>query len=340
MSEIEVIPPTDVEQSLPALFGDNRLTALEQMESFVQVIASRCKGNQFVVNIDGRKYAKVEWWTAVGNSLGILPRTDSIEVIDSDGFMKRRAWVSLWRDGHPMGPRASGVCSSAEITKKRDSTIRHRWLDSEGHPIDYAIESMAITRATGKAFRQSLSILPVLAGLQPTPAEEMDSGQFSGSSQAKFDRDTKLGFGKHGEETWQKVDNKYLYGLSQQDSWRGEFAKQELEARKDKSSQPVPELKLFLDKMKPAQITSLLFDRYGVDGVGSLDVEAQNDLLLWLQAERPVRELWEKVGDPNNAKILSAKFQGKSYRMLDPKEMEEMGKLLTDFIKNPEEIRF
>ncbi len=238
MSEVEVIPPTDVGQSLPALFGDNRLTALEQMESFVKVIASRCQGNQFVVNIDGRKYAKVEWWTAVGNSLGIMPRTDSMEVIDSGGSMKRRAWVSLWRDGQPMGPRASGVCSSDEITKKRDGTIRHRWLDSEDHPIDYAIESMAITRATGKAFRQSLSILPVLAGLQPTPAEEMDSGQFSGSSQTKFDREAKLGFGAHAEETWQKVDNKYLYGLSQQDSWRGKFAKEELEARKE-NAKPV-----------------------------------------------------------------------------------------------------
>ena len=47
-----------------------------------------------------------------------------------------------------------------------------------------------------------------------------------------------MGFGAHAEETWQKVDNKYLYGLSQQDSWRGKFAKEELEARKE-NAKPV-----------------------------------------------------------------------------------------------------
>lgn len=236
----EVLAPQEEHIDNPhaiAIFGDDRLAALNQMEAFVTVIASRCKGNQFVVSIEGRKYAKVEWWTAVGNSLGILPRTDSIEVLDSGGIMKRRAWVSLWHDGHPMGPKASGVCSSNEILKKKDGTLKDRWLDARGNPIEYAIESMAMTRATGKAFRQSMSILPVLAGLQPTPAEEMDSGQFSNSSAKPedFNRDALLGFGKHTNLAWKDVPTGYLEWVAADEKGKGginvTFASKELAHR-------------------------------------------------------------------------------------------------------------
>ena len=229
--------------------------------------------------------------------------------------------------------------------------LRCEGVNSSGAMVGVGLGSRTVAKDDGdlnKSFKMCkksgmIDMTLTLGGLSEIFTQDIedmlrDSGQSTKS--AEFDRNAKLDFGAHAEETWQKVDNKYLYGLSQQDSWRGKFAKQELEARKDKSSQPVPELKLFLDKMELAQITSLLFDRYGVDGVGALDVEVQNDLLLWLQAEGPVRELWGKVGDPNNAKILSAKFQGKSYRMLDPKEMESLGKLLTAFIADPDELPF
>ncbi len=153
-----------------------------------------------------------------------------------------------------------------------------------------------------------------------------------------FDRDAKLGFGKHTDLTYRQVDKGYLTYIARGDGDHAIFADLELDARK--GIQPVPELKLFLDSMKPKAVTSLLFDRYGVDGIGEMEVEAQNDLLLWLQAERPVRELWNKIGAPANGEILGANFPGKPYRMLDAKEMESLGKLLTDFIKDPKEMRF
>ena len=318
MTEV-LVPQEEREQSLPALFGDDRNQALAQMESFVKVIASRCQGAQFVVNIDGRKYAKVEWWTAVGNSLGILPRTDSMEVIDSDSAMKRRAWVSLWRDGQPMGPRASGVCSSNEITKKRDGTIRHRWLDSEGQPIEYAIESMAMTRATGKAFRQSLSILPVLAGLQPTPAEEMDSGQFSnkstGGTPAEFNRAASLGFGKHKDVAWKDVESGYLEWLIDNGSGdRAKFAQMELDARKNESdlaghSKAAPrdtiesliaKVHKGLDSISGAAASGLLDDWLGKTGHKAVEDGTEDELRVLLgnlRAEYKAEQALD--GDPS-----------------------------------------
>lgn len=157
------------------LFGKDPLIALEKMEKFVKVIAAKCRGKQFVSEIEGRNYARAEWWSAVGGSLSIFANTDRIENLDNETETKRRAWVQLFRNGVPFGPKASGLCSSLEVLQnKRTKEIKSRWLDPNGRPEEYAIDSMATTRATSKAFRQSMGILPVLAGLEATPAEEMD----------------------------------------------------------------------------------------------------------------------------------------------------------------------
>ncbi|MDP7475517.1 MAG: hypothetical protein QF859_06100, partial [Candidatus Marinimicrobia bacterium] len=56
-----------------------------------------------------------------------------------------------------------------------------QWKDAP----EYSIKSMAITRATGKAYRIPLSFLAVMAGLAPTNAEEIpvEGNDFNSSSQ-------------------------------------------------------------------------------------------------------------------------------------------------------------
>ena len=49
------------------------------------------------------------------------------------------------------------------------SNREERWRNAD----EYAIKSMSITRASGKAYRIPLSFLAVMAGLEVTPAEEM-----------------------------------------------------------------------------------------------------------------------------------------------------------------------
>ena len=99
--------------------------------------------------------------------LGVLPREREVEKID-DGY---KAYVELVRtsDGAIIGG-ASAICTRDE----------RNWSNRD----DYAVRSMAVTRATGKAFRLGFSWIMKLAGYEATPAEEMDfvEGQYEETS--------------------------------------------------------------------------------------------------------------------------------------------------------------
>jgi hypothetical protein len=66
------------------------------------------------------------------------------------------------RDPHPRGVvvgRAEAMCSRSENT----------WRNRD----DYAVRSMAETRAESRAFRRAIGWIVSIAGYNPTPAEEM-----------------------------------------------------------------------------------------------------------------------------------------------------------------------
>lgn len=133
---------------------------LEQAQRVVQFMSDKCSGPNYISNISGRNYPRVDWWTTVGMSLSLFPVEESVEKVETgdNGEIKYEAVVSVRRSGQVI-TRASHVASSREGKP---------W----GHN-DYSVRSMAVTRATGKAYRIGLSGLAVLAGLEPTPAEEM-----------------------------------------------------------------------------------------------------------------------------------------------------------------------
>lgn len=107
--------------------------------------------------ISGKRYVKCEGWTTLGGMLGVLPREVSATRLDDGGY---EAVVELVRtsDGQVIG-RASAICGMDE----------KRWGKAE----EYARRSMAVTRATGKAYRLGFSWVIQLAGYEPTPFEEM-----------------------------------------------------------------------------------------------------------------------------------------------------------------------
>jgi hypothetical protein len=141
-----------------ALFSHDPERAYKEAQRLVSVVANRCTGPGYVVNIRGKQYPKIEWWTSVSASLGLFPRVLYSKRLDRDGEIAYEAKVEVHRNGIVM---ASGeaMCSSHEA----------RWQ----HADEYAIKSMSITRASGKAYRIPLSFLAVMAGLEVTPAEEM-----------------------------------------------------------------------------------------------------------------------------------------------------------------------
>ena len=120
-------------------------------------LADVVKERKLYSNIRNKKYVRVEGWNTLGAMLGVLPKERDVEKIEN-GY---RAYVDIVRtsDGKVIGG-ASSICTRDE----------KRWKDAD----PYAIRSMAVTRATGKAFRLGFSWIMKLAGYEPTPAEEMD----------------------------------------------------------------------------------------------------------------------------------------------------------------------
>lgn len=108
------------------------------------------------VDIQGKQYVKVEAWTTMGSMIGFLPREREV-VEEEDGSFT--AYVDLYDVNGVKRGEGSALCGMDEA----------RWKRADR----YARRSMAITRATGKAYRSAFSWVMTLAGYEPTPEEEM-----------------------------------------------------------------------------------------------------------------------------------------------------------------------
>ena len=112
-------------------------------------------------NIQGKQFVNVEGWQFAGASLGLMPIITSTQDLSNETTIKYMATCEV-RNIVSGDVVATGIalCSNAEKTK--------RYFD------EYAILSMAQTRAIGKAYRNLLAWLMKAAGFEATPAEEMD----------------------------------------------------------------------------------------------------------------------------------------------------------------------
>lgn len=127
-----------------------------------QDVAKFIRENRLFHNIQGKAYVNVEGWQYAGARLGILPVIDNLHRIDSEGGeYKYQAEVKLLnlRTQQVVGS-GFAICSNREFGKKAYQ--------------EFAIASMAQTRAIGKAYRNILAWIIRAAGYEPTPAEEMD----------------------------------------------------------------------------------------------------------------------------------------------------------------------
>lgn len=149
----EATPPAE-----SSLFSRDPETAFQEAQRLVSIVARRCTGPGYLVNIRGKQYPKIEWWTTVSASLGLFPRVLYAHRLDREDEIAYEARVEVHRNGHVISS-GEALCSNREA----------RWQSAD----EYAIKSMAITRASGKAYRIPLSFLAVMAGLEATPAEEM-----------------------------------------------------------------------------------------------------------------------------------------------------------------------
>ena len=116
--------------------------------------------------INEKKYLWVEAWETIGAFNSVHAVTESITPIIKDGAtVGYDAKVNLVnRDGLIVGS-AIMPCYFTENACK----------GKEGDAKDKASKSAAQTFATSKAYRMNYSYVAILAGYQPTPAEEMTS---------------------------------------------------------------------------------------------------------------------------------------------------------------------
>jgi len=137
----------------------------------VQILVEQMKpymGGSFVQEIHGNTYPKVEWWNQLGAFVGVKPVVENDNRLDNsssrhsrDGEITYEATIQLRSiDGkNTLHGRATSMCSS----------IEKMWANTD----EFAIRSMAQTRATGKSFRLGYSNVALACGIQATPAEEM-----------------------------------------------------------------------------------------------------------------------------------------------------------------------
>jgi len=137
-----------------------------QATTIAKELSKIVKDNNLSVTIQNRKFVKVEGWSTMGAMLGVLPRemTEAFRSFE-DGSCEASVELIRISDSAVIG-RASAFVGMDE----KDRNGKLTW----GSRAMYARRSMAVTRATGKAYRLGFSWIMTLAGYEATPAEEME----------------------------------------------------------------------------------------------------------------------------------------------------------------------
>ena len=127
--------------------------AAEMAEVLAEVITKQ----KLYETIQGKRHVKVDGWLTLGTMLGVSAREVSCTEL-SDGSYEAKVELFSIKTGQVIGS-ASALCGIEE----------KRWAKADR----YARRSMAVTRATGKAYRNNFAWIVALAGFETTPEAEM-----------------------------------------------------------------------------------------------------------------------------------------------------------------------
>jgi len=116
--------------------------------------------NNLFTNIKGKNYVNVEGWQIAGAFTGVFPIVEKVENLSQGTNYKYRAEVTLRDKDNNVVGSGMAICTNKEPGKTMFE--------------EYAVASMAQTRAVGKAFRMKIGWLLKIAGYEATPVEEMD----------------------------------------------------------------------------------------------------------------------------------------------------------------------
>jgi hypothetical protein len=162
--------PAEPQQSVTLFRTDDPVEVVEKASRVADALKDVLTRQGLTKRIGSKDHVLVEGWTTLGSMLGVVPVCVWTRKVD-DGWEARVEARTL--DGRTVGA-AEAECLKTENTwKSRD---------------DYALRSMAQTRATSKALRGPLGFIVTLAGFVATPAEEMPADGSGGRPPTTLDR--------------------------------------------------------------------------------------------------------------------------------------------------------
>lgn len=157
---VERLPAVRHSQEVTLFQTDDPVEIVEKATRVADALSNVIRQKKLFKKIGDKEHVLVEGWTLLGSMLGVFPITVWTKPVGTRGWEARVE--ARTKDGALVG--------AAESQCLRDE---RRWKSAD----DYAVRSMAATRATSKALRQPLGFVISLAGFSATPAEEMSIEQ-------------------------------------------------------------------------------------------------------------------------------------------------------------------
>jgi len=133
---------------------------ISQMTEMSKILKTHIVEQKLYTTISSKNYVHVDGWQFAGGLMGLYPKIVKVENLSRDKEIKWSAEVEVIdMKTDKVISRGFAICSNLENKKKTFD--------------EYAIVSMAQTRAIGKAFRNIIGWVMKLAGYESTPEEEI-----------------------------------------------------------------------------------------------------------------------------------------------------------------------
>lgn len=145
--------------------------ATEQANVLMDIVEKQ----KLYIQIEKKNYLYAEAWETIGAFNRTHAITRSVRPIERDGVLVAyEAQVELVKDGQVIGGAIMSCGLDEFPCRGKEGEAKHK-----------AAKSAAQTWATSKAYRMNFSYVAVLAGFQPTPAEEMIVDNKQGKTKTK-----------------------------------------------------------------------------------------------------------------------------------------------------------
>jgi hypothetical protein len=263
--------PTKVDGNTGELI-EVRPTTHEIVEKVSQFLDSKEKK----VFFNGKRYAEYEDFQYIGSFYGITVKTFEPRFVEINGHNGFHAKAMLYKNNEEIG-RAEAFCMDDEPN----------W----SHKPLFQLASMAQTRAAAKAYSNIFRPIVRMAGIEGTPAEEMD-----GMDQPPVRKTLASGTNLRTEPMFNAPTPAEID--SAEEPMSDEVASQEIEF----SAPPPVEQKRYISKkqagllwvkakqagISEATRTAYLKDTYGVDDWSKLEWPAMDETLKWIEEQKNV----------------------------------------------------